>query len=139
MRITLFLLTILLWAFIIQGFNAPKCKHVFTQVEQATVKIDRPDLELGGVIYKEGEESAWPSGKVEGAELICVKCFHKQKQILDYGEPTSGIPFDAGVNALAYDSIALSNWGSTLKVDTTAIIGLKVAIIKGDTVYGIGK
>ncbi len=137
MRITLFLLNILLWAFIIQSFNAPKCKHVFTQVEQATVKIDRPDFSPR-FVYTE-PDCSWPSGKKEGAELVCVKCFHRQKQVLDYGDPAYEISFDAGDNGLGYDSITLSNWGSTLKVDTTGIIVLKTAIIKGDTVYGIGK
>jgi hypothetical protein len=84
MRITTFLLLLIIAAYFIQGFNQPKCDHVFTQVEQANVKIGRPELTLGGGVY---QEYTWPTGLQEGKELICVKCFHKQRQLLDYGPP----------------------------------------------------
>lgn len=68
------------------SFAGPKCDHVFTEVEQAEIKIEQPAWNRG-IIYPEGEVYQLKSGKVEGADLICVKCFHKQKQILDYGQP----------------------------------------------------
>lgn len=67
------------------SFVGPKCDHVFTQVEQAEIKIAQPPMcgydNLLPTWYN------WPAGKKEGKELICVKCFIKQKQILDYGPP----------------------------------------------------
>src|SRR5687767_834166 len=89
MRITTFLLLLAIVAYLVQGFNQPKCDHVFTEVEQAEVKIDamRFDLSIGKV------------GKQEGKELICVKCFRKQRQVIDYGNaiPTNSIGINSGL------------------------------------------
>lgn len=122
MRITTFLFTLLIAAYFIQGFNAPKCDHVFTQVEQPTVKIEQPQLS-GSAIYAIG---TWPTGKKEGAELICVKCFHKQKQIIDYGEPVKpSLTWPDGTKCC--DSIKTFNGGTgiikggNLQYDTAGI------------------
>lgn len=72
------------------SFAGRKCEHVFTQVEQAEVKIEQPNWH--GVDDLMPAWTKWPSGKQEGKELICVKCFYKQKQILDYGPSQFGIP-----------------------------------------------
>jgi hypothetical protein len=68
------------------SFDELKCEHVFTQVEQAAIKIEQPNL-FGGSYYKIPH---WPSGLQEGKELICVKCYYTQKQVLDYGQPEHG-------------------------------------------------
>jgi hypothetical protein len=47
------------------SFDAKRCDHVFTGVEQANVKA--------GMIVM-----------AEGKDLICVKCFHRQKRIVNY-------------------------------------------------------
>lgn len=88
MRITTFLLILLIATYVIQGFNAPKCKHIFVSVEQETIKIEQP--KWSGVDDLMPPWTKWPTGLQEGKELICVKCFHKQKQVLDYGEPSVG-------------------------------------------------
>jgi hypothetical protein len=61
MRITTYLLVIAIVAYFVQGFDQPKCEHVFTEVEQACVKIDQPTW-TGNVIYPERTIYAWPSG-----------------------------------------------------------------------------
>lgn len=67
------------------AFGIRKCEHVFTQIEQANIKIERPNL-YGGVTLP---CYAWPTGLEEGKEIICVKCFYETKQILDYGPPAA--------------------------------------------------
>lgn len=74
-----YVILFLLVALAAAAFNSRKCEHVFTEVEQACVKIERPSM-FGGMYV-----DTWPSGLQEGKELICVKCFHVQKQVLDYG------------------------------------------------------
>lgn len=81
MRLTTFLLIIAFTAYIAQGFNTAKCEHVFTQVENATIKIEHSVGWISSIYTMP------PTGLHEGKELICVKCFHKQRQVLDYGEP----------------------------------------------------
>jgi hypothetical protein len=58
-------------------------EHVFTAVEQSEIKVHDQVIKLG---WHPSGATIWPSGKLNGRELICVKCFHKQKQILDYGQ-----------------------------------------------------
>jgi hypothetical protein len=61
------------------AFDASKCEHVFTIVVQPEIKkrhyILEGEMNPIGVIH---------NGKEEGIEIICVKCFHRQKQILNY-------------------------------------------------------
>lgn len=76
-----YLISALCAIIITMAFTGRKCQHVFTQVEQATVKIERPRF------WECAVYTAPPTGLHEGDEIICVKCFHKQKQILDYGKP----------------------------------------------------
>lgn len=124
------------------AFTGRKCEHVFTEVEQANIKIEQPGLTLNGQFY---QPYSWPCGLQEGKELICVKCFHIQKQVLDYGKPANdpyiGPPL-FGTNCC--DSIKAFNSGSgaiflkggVLQVDTTGVIRLSTVIRKGDTLYG---
>lgn len=62
------------------AFYRPKCEHVFTKVEQPLIKV-QPMIE--SMTLEARDE---PRGKEEGDDLICVKCFHKQKQVIDYGK-----------------------------------------------------
>jgi hypothetical protein len=64
---------------LLMAFSGQKCEHVYTAIEQPDVKIE-PSAAWVTAIY-----TAPPIGKHEGPELICVKCFHKTKQVLDYG------------------------------------------------------
>jgi hypothetical protein len=110
----------------IVAFNGPECKHVFVEVEQPKIKIEQPEFTLGGGVY---QEYSWPTGIQEGKELICVKCFHKQKQLIDYGKPEKQSTFLPPFNSTnCCDSIFTSGSsgavflkGGVLQVDTTGI------------------
>lgn len=78
-----YFLSSLLIIILFVAFNTRKCVHVFTSVEQDTVNIQRIRFFSQGGYGIEG----FPSAKQEGKDLICVKCFYRQKQILDYGQP----------------------------------------------------
>jgi hypothetical protein len=139
-----FILFIATIACIAMAFNSKKCEHVYVSVEPAMVKVVQPELILGGQIY---QEYAWPTGKQEGQKLICVKCFHQIKQVLDYGKPSTGTlvwPDNSLTNkAGPCDSLnlKLSFIGSgLLKVDTSGLITRSsgsVLFIKGDSVTWI--
>lgn len=105
---------------VILSFTNRKCEHVFTQVEQPVIKIEHPGFSgaiLSVHIYK--------SGLQEGKELICVKCFHIQKQKIDYGQPEQigslVWPQTSPLNGV-YDTVLSKTMGSMgsliLKVDT---------------------
>jgi hypothetical protein len=113
MRIIIILLAAI--AIYSTAFYRPKCEHVFTEVEQAELEIERQGWICS--VY-----TPPPTGKHEGKELICVKCFHKQKQILDYGKPI------VTPNILRWPSGSLINccdtlvtWGPTLSSGTNKI------------------
>lgn len=113
------IIPLLVIAFLIGvAFYKPKCDHVFTQVEQSEIKVERPSLS-GSIIYP---IYSWPTGLQEGKELICVKCFHKQKQVLDYGQPAS-----TGEELKIPDS-----WRNTTLTDTS-VDGAVTILKKGDT------
>jgi hypothetical protein len=95
MRITTFLLLLAIGAYFVQGFNQPKCEHVYTAIEQPVIKVEKGSNFISGVYF------APPSGKREGPELICVKCFHRTKQILDYGRPAGSSIMTIGADTLS--------------------------------------
>lgn len=120
-----------------------KCKHVFVEVEQANIKVEQPELSIGSMIY---QPYGWPTGLREGKELVCVKCFHIQRQILDYGKPASGTltwPQGSVINAgPCYDTLFTIPKGGRLKVKTGPTLGslgfdtcffIRSRIIKLDT------
>jgi hypothetical protein len=94
MRITTFLLLLAIGAYFVQGFNQPKCEHVYTAIEQPEIKIEQ-GLRSVHSIY-----TVPPTGKREGPELICVKCFHKQRQVLDYGQSHGSSILTLGADTL---------------------------------------
>lgn len=56
------------------------CKHIYVAVEQPEIKVEYPrSMKLA--IFE-----APKTGKHEGQEIVCVKCFHIRKQVIDYGE-----------------------------------------------------
>lgn len=62
------------------------CKHVYVAVQSDYVKVGPYKIPpLGGI------DNYWPpaqpTGKHEGQEIVCVKCHHVTKQVLDYGPP----------------------------------------------------
>lgn len=101
------------------AFSGRKCEHVFTQVEQATIKVERETWKIS--IY-----TAPPTGLQKGKELICVKCFHVQRQVLDYGEPAGQLRLSdfllRSIDINCIDTIDTFNSG-------------RVLTITGDTLY----
>jgi hypothetical protein len=100
--------------------DTPKCEHKFVAVEEPVIKIEPL---YGGVtlpVYH------WPSGIQDGKDIICVKCFHVQKQKIDYGQPEQPgslfWPNSSPLNII-WDTSRLTTIGSagglTLKVDST--------------------
>lgn len=65
------------------AFKDHACQHVFVSVVKDSVKIVLPvvQYDIRPIEY------SWPSGIQEGQEIVCVKCFDKRKQVLDYGQP----------------------------------------------------
>lgn len=109
------------------AFNAQKCEHVFTMVQQSVVKVD-----IGSnIVYP--IYTAPPYGVHEGVELICVKCFHKQKQVIDYGQAQQSY----------LSPIGNSLWGTsidTCSLTLTSILGGSGFItLKVDTGFGLIK
>lgn len=76
----------LITAYFIQGFNRPKCEHVFTTIERDTVRVSQ-SWYGGGIFISNcifGNKHGLHAGE---KELVCVKCFIVQRQVLDYGPP----------------------------------------------------
>lgn len=127
-----YLFTLLLTGFIALSFMDNKCEHVFTQVEQPEIKIEEPKWSRVDDLMPPWTK--WPSGKREGVDLICVKCFHQQRQVLDYGKPEQTGPTlislgraqSSQINAGPwYDSLFTNSAGGRLKVDSCFIIHTK--------------
>lgn len=59
------------------------CDHIYTTIHEKEVKIKqwRSNTMLPMII-----PDTMITGKHEGQQLVCVKCFHLTKQILDYGQ-----------------------------------------------------
>lgn len=111
---------------VILSFTNRKCDHVFTEVEQATIKIERLGYNLiGGQGYM---LPSWPTGLHEGKEIVCVKCFHVQKQILDYGPAGDNLMWsDTSFHFNSSNLIGTlqSFQGATLKIKGDSIIWSK--------------
>lgn len=84
MRLTTLLFMLIVAAYLLQGFYRPKCEHIYVSVEQPEIKIEEPKWSYVDDLMPAWTK--WPSGKFQGQDLVCVKCFNKVKQILDYGK-----------------------------------------------------
>jgi hypothetical protein len=65
---------------VIYSFNANinhKCAHEFVRSEDSVIKIQKYQFD--------GQDGYYPVGRKNGAMLICIKCYYKTPQILDYG------------------------------------------------------
>lgn len=66
------------------AWNDKECDHIFVEVQEAEIKVN------GAFIFSYSIDTI-VYGKHEGNQLVCVKCFHKQKQLIDYGQrPETG-------------------------------------------------
>lgn len=70
------------WMRLLGNDTIPICKHIYVATEQSeiTVKYTMPTFTLANI------PTGTKTGKHEGQEIVCVKCFHITKQILDYGK-----------------------------------------------------
>lgn len=105
-------------ALIALSFIDRECEHVFTQVEQSVIKIEPPYGSITLPVYH------WPSGMQDGKDIICVKCFHVQKQKIDYGQPCQ--PQSYGLSMPEY-------LPSATGTDSCKILGICAWSIKADT------
>lgn len=83
-RFTPHLIGLSIAAFVLLGvmaYDRPSCQHIYVAVEQKEVKVKYPNAQEIA-IYRTP-----PTGKHEEGQLVCVKCFHLTKQIVDYGNP----------------------------------------------------
>lgn len=125
MRIIIILLAAI--AIYSTAFYRPKCEHVFTKVEQPEIQIEREGWVSSVYIPPS-------TGKQEGDDLICVKCFHKQKQILDYGNPI--VP----PNMFRWPSGSLINCCDTLRrtLGSSGLLSIDTISIISDSIAGYG-
>lgn len=66
---------------LISGFDSSMlCKHIYVAVEQPDIKVKD-----AGPTYTLGVMQRRVTGKHEGQDIVCVKCFHTRKQVFDYG------------------------------------------------------
>jgi hypothetical protein len=95
-----------------------ECKHIYVAVRQPEVKAQFPGNSMIAIY------TSPPSGKHEGEELVCVKCFHLRKQIIDYGEPIYGLQMPFLIpDTLGWQRLTLSS--DKFYVDTTRRFKLK--------------
>lgn len=62
------------------SFSGKECQHVFTAVEADTVSVS------GSYVFTSTAIATFKYGKHSGKQLVCVKCFCKVNQVIDYGE-----------------------------------------------------
>lgn len=65
----------------IMAFNNHKCEHIYVAVEPTLTKVNQ-GFEMKPSVYP------CISGIQDGKELICVKCFNRIRQKVDYGKST---------------------------------------------------
>lgn len=82
-----YIIIALMGAIALAAFNWPKCEHVYVSIEESIIKVERP--QLGYSIEYPERSDLWPSGILEGKDIVCIKCLQKTKQRLDYGQPNS--------------------------------------------------
>jgi hypothetical protein len=74
---------VLLIAYAFTTNNNHKCVHDFTRLEDSVIKIQKYQFD--------GQDGYYPVGRKNGAMLVCIKCYYKTPQILDYGNVNKDI------------------------------------------------
>lgn len=67
-------------AILLMGLGKDDHKHIWLAPVPDTVRVDLPRMALG--VYR-----PLPSGWQKGAELVCIKCYQRKTQMVDYGPP----------------------------------------------------
>jgi hypothetical protein len=105
------------------AFINTKCDHVYTAIEQPEIKVAQ-SAGWTTAVY-----TAPPTGKHEGPELICVKCFHKQRQVLDYGSERRFTGIAIGTDIInpffLFDTVTTANSGRTMVIKSDTLIWSK--------------
>lgn len=106
---------------ILLAYRSDNHKHIWVSLVRDTVVMDEPEMSttLEGRI--------WPTGKQPGMEIVCVKCFAKKRQIIDYGVSSVGnyIQFPAGL-----DTLIFSSGQSTLGTSAPIFINMQDTVIR---------
>lgn len=89
-------------AFLLMGLGKDDHKHIWLAPVPDTVRVDLPRMELG--IYR-----PMPSGWQKGSELVCIKCFQRKTQMIDYGSSEY-----LNLPAMPIDTLIV-NWMDTLR------------------------
>jgi hypothetical protein len=122
MLVRFFIITVCLMGLILSSWDFQKCEHIYVAVEQSEIKIEEP--EWSSVDNLLPAWIRWPSGIHEGKEIVCVKCFNKRKQVLDYGIS----------KAKTMGSGRVLTWGPTLHLPDTCLLPQGEYFIKVDSV-----
>lgn len=98
------------------------CQHVFVAVEQEEIIVGVGYSDIGYV------------GKHEGGDIICVKCFHQKKQIVNYSQLAPSGTSVSGGDSLATMLGNFNNiWFKPIHLDTLGFdTRLIFQIDKGD-------
>lgn len=73
------LLLLLMVSFVfLTAWEKNECEHIYVAVEQVKINASNYTTSALTATYRYGE--------VSGKEIVCVKCFDKTHQIMDYGE-----------------------------------------------------
>jgi hypothetical protein len=70
-------------ATVASGYKSHKCVHEFVRSEDSVIKIQKYQFD--------GQDGYYPVGRKNGPMLICIKCYYKTPQILDYGDVNKDI------------------------------------------------
>lgn len=114
-----FIFLLIIIVVILISFRSNKCEHIYVAVEKSDIKISEP--QWYGVDSLMPPFCYWPSGKREGKEIVCIKCFDKRRQIIYYSERQ-------------HTSIRLPYWPTATLKDTSMTAGICSALtIKVDS------
>jgi hypothetical protein len=89
-----FILLLALIAFAATAFDLKECEHIYVTVESPEIKVQSWPSTAYAI------HQVPPTGKHAGKEIVCVKCFKKVNQVVDYGEAK-------GVINLPYDTLSI--------------------------------
>jgi hypothetical protein len=56
-----------------------KCQHIYVAVVQPEIEVTIPAFTFTGLQIQ--------YGKRDGIDIVCLKCIHRRKQVVDYGLP----------------------------------------------------
>lgn len=96
---------------ILLSYRSDNHKHVWVESVNDTVIIPSPRFTQYYV--------SWPTGIHSGMEIVCVKCFAKKRQIVDYGRDRRGyFDFPGIQDTFSSNGVKVLQY-TPLNIDTT--------------------